>query len=58
MFSLREFVKKGLIESIGKEPDYKIILNTANWVDKGVLTEYDAEEISRLIEAQYESEGW
>lgn len=52
MFSLREFVKKGLIKSIGIEPDYKIILNTASWLDKGVLEESDAEEISRLIDVK------
>lgn len=52
MFSLREFVKKGLIKSIGIEPDYKIILNTASWLDKGVLEESDVEEISRLIDAK------
>ena len=49
MFSLREFIKKGLIESIGKEPDYKVIMNTAGWLDKGVLDETDVEEISNLI---------
>jgi len=52
VFSLREFVKKGLIKSIGIEPDYKIILNTASWLDKGVLEESDVEEISRLIDAK------
>ncbi len=57
MFSLREFIKKGLIASVGKEPNYKVILNTASWIDKGVLEQSDAEEINSLIERASESEG-
>ena len=56
MFSLKEFIKKGLIASIGKEPDYKVIQNTAGWLDKGVLEESDVAEISNLIDAQYVEE--
>lgn len=56
MFSLREFIKKGLIASVGKEPNYKVILNTASWIDKGVLEQSDAEEINFLIERASESE--
>lgn len=56
MFSLREFIKKGLIASVGKEPSYKVILNTASWIDKGVLEQSDAEEINSLIERASESE--
>ena len=56
MFSLRDFIKKGLIDSIGKEPNYKIILNTASWIDKGVLQQSDAEEINAMIEELAESE--
>ena len=53
MFSLREFILKGLKESIGKEPDYKVIQNTVGWLDKGVLYELDVKEISNLIDSQY-----
>lgn len=53
MFSLREFILKGLKESIGKEPDYKVIQNTVGWLDKGVLYELDVKEISNLIDYQY-----
>ena len=56
MFSLREFIKKGLIASVGKEPNYNVILNTASWIDKGVLEQSDAEEINSLIERASESE--
>ena len=57
MFSLREFIKRGLIESIGNEPNYKIIQNTAGWLDKGVLQESDVEEISNLLNKQNEDDN-
>ena len=52
MFSLREFIKKGLIEAIGNMADYQVILNAAGWFEKGVLVEEDLAEINELIEAQ------
>lgn len=56
MFSLREFVKSGLIKAVGKMADYQIILNAAGWLEKGVLTEDDLAEIQVAIEAQYVKE--
>ena len=53
MFNLREFIKKGFLDAIGKMADYQIILNAAGWFDKGVLTEEDLSKISEAIEAQY-----
>lgn len=53
MFSLREFVKKGLLDAVGKMADYQVILNAAGWMEKGVLTEADLEQINEKIEAQY-----
>ena len=53
MFDLREFIKKGLIDAVGKMPSYKIILNAAGWFDKGVLDETDLSEIDRSISAKY-----
>lgn len=53
MFSLREFIKKGLIDAVGKMADYQVILNAAGWLEKGVLTEEDLAEIYMLIENQY-----
>ena len=50
MFSLREFVKGGLIKAVGKMADYQIILNAAGWLEKGVLTEDDLYEIQRAID--------
>lgn len=55
MFSLREFIKKGLLEAVGRMADYQIILNAAGWFDKGVLTESDLEEINALIGGDVET---
>ena len=49
-FSLREFVKKGLLEAVGKMADYQVILNATGWYEKGVLTLEDLEEINQAIE--------
>ena len=56
MFNLREFIKKGLINAVGKMADYQVILNSAGWHEKGVLTEDDLAEINSSIEAQYHVE--
>lgn len=51
MFSLREFVKKGFLDAVGKMANYQIILNAAGWHEKGVLTEDDLSEINNAIES-------
>ena len=56
MFSLKEFVKKGLLNAVGKMADYQVILNSVGWMEKGVLDEADLAEISVKIEAQYITE--
>lgn len=53
MFSLKDFIKKGLVEAVGKMADYQIILNAAGWLEKGVLYEEDLAEINAVIETQY-----
>lgn len=53
MFNLREFIKKGMLDAVGKMADYQVILNAAGWLEKGVLTEDDLAQISNLIDAQY-----
>jgi hypothetical protein len=50
MFSLKEFLKKGLIDAVGKMADYQIILNAAGWYDKGVFTETDLADIQSEID--------
>ena len=56
MFSLRDFVKKGFLDDVGKMADYQIILNAAGWHEKGVLTEDDLSEINQAME-NYVPEG-
>ena len=56
MFSLRGFVKNGLLKAVGKMADYQIILNAAGWLEKGVLIEADLEEIQAAIDKQYSQE--
>ena len=51
MFSLREYIKKGFLDAVGKMSNYQIILNSAGWMEKGVLTEEDLTEINTAIEA-------
>lgn len=53
MFSLKDFVKKGLLNAVGKMADYQVILNAAGWLEKGVLDETDLAEINAMIDAQY-----
>lgn len=53
VFSLRVFIKKGLLDAVGKLPDYKVVLNALGWYEKEVLTEADLAEIQAAIEAQY-----
>ena len=50
MFSLRKFIKKGLLDAVGKLADYQIILNATGWYEKGVLTLEDLAEINEAID--------
>jgi hypothetical protein len=52
MFNLRNFIQKGLLDSVGKMADYQVILNAAGWLEKGVLIEDDLAEIQNLIDAK------
>lgn len=56
MFSLKEFVKKGLLDAVGKLADYQVILNSVGWMEKGVLDEADLAEINAKIDGQYITE--
>ena len=53
MFRLKNFIKKGLLNAVGKMADYQVILNSVGWMEKGVLDEADLAEINEKIEAQY-----
>ena len=56
MFSLNDFIKKGLLDAVGKMADYQVILNATGWHEKGVLDEDDLAEISAKIEAQHSAD--
>ena len=52
-FTLKSYIKRGLIAAIGKMADYQIILNSVGWMEKGVLSEEDLADIQAAIDAQY-----
>ena len=52
MFTLKGFIKKGLLDAVGKMADYQVILNAAGWMEKGVLSEEDLAEIGASIDAK------
>lgn len=56
MFNLREFIKRGFTDAVGKMADYQLILNAAGWLDKGVLTEDDLAEMQAAIDAKNNAE--
>lgn len=53
MFSLRDFIKRGLLDAVGKMADYQVILNATGWYEKNVLVEADLAEIQSAIILQY-----
>ena len=50
MFSLKDFIKKGLMDAVGKMADYQVIMNATGWYEKGVLSLEDLADISAEIE--------
>ena len=56
MFSLREFIKDGLLKAVGRMADYQVILNAVGWYEKGVLEEVDLAEIQTSIGSQHETD--
>ena len=56
MFNLKDFIKKGLLDAVGKMADYQIILNAAGWHEKGVLLEDDLAQINTAIETLHATE--
>lgn len=51
MFELKEFVKQGFLKAVGKMADHQIILNSAAWHEKGVLSTEDLSDIQAALEA-------
>lgn len=56
MFKLSSFIKKGLLDAVGKMADYWVIMNAVGWMEKGVLSETDLAEINEAIEALHPAE--
>lgn len=52
MFDRRVFVKKGLLDAVGKMPDYWVTLNADAYGEKGVLTKEDLAEIQTVLDAK------
>lgn len=50
MFSLHDFIFKGLMDAVGKMANYQIILNAAGWQEKGVLTTDDLSALSAAMD--------
>lgn len=55
MFSLHDFIKKGLLDAVGKLADYQVILNAAGWHEKGVLTQEDLAQINEALLCRQEA---
>lgn len=49
-FSWHNFIKSGFLKAVGSQPDYWIILNSAGYAEKGVLTESDLADIQAAID--------
>lgn len=52
MFSMHDFIMKGLLDAVGKMADYQVILNAAGWHQKQVLVEDDLAVIQAAIDAK------
>lgn len=50
MFTLKDFIKKGLMDAVGKMADYQVIMNATGWYEKGVLSLEDLADINAEIE--------
>lgn len=50
MFSMHDFILTGMLDAVGKMPDYWVIFNAAGWQEKGVLTQVDLQKIQQTLE--------
>lgn len=51
MYTLRNFLRLGLLDAVGKKPIFWIVDNASGWLSKGVLEESDLAEIYAKIES-------
>jgi len=52
-FNRHDFVLKALLDAVGKQSDYWVMLNADAYYEKGILTDDDMQTIYDAIEAQY-----
>ena len=52
-FNRHDFVLKALLDAVGKQSDYWVMLNADAYYEKGILTDDDMQTIYEAIEAQY-----
>ena len=57
MNSFRKLVLNGLLGQIGSVPDYRIRLNAVGWLDKGVLTLQDIQQLDAAMKARSGAAG-
>lgn len=52
-FNRHDFILKALLDAVGKQSDYWVMLNADAYYEKGILTDDDMQTIYEAIEAQY-----
>ena len=52
-FNRHDFVLRALLDAVGKQSDFWVMLNADAYYEKGILTEEDMATIQEAIEAQY-----
>ena len=57
MFDLNSFIKKGLLDAVGKLADYQVALISVYWFDKHVLNGADMAEIATAINSSTKDDG-
>lgn len=51
IFDKRKFVKTGMLDAVGKMPDYWVVDTAMGWLEKGVLHEEDLAEIQKKLDS-------
>lgn len=57
-FDFHEWIMTGLRGAVGHEPDYRIIMNSTAWLERGVLEEADLAELQSLMTARNEPQDY
>ena len=51
IFDKRKFVRTGMLDAVGKMPDYWVVDTAMGWLEKGVLHEEDLAEIQKKLDS-------